>query len=451
MIRKELERLEALAGRIRSGKPGVDFRVVPGGRDWEGYEETDLEREVAECCRSLREEIAREPGHLTAAVLERLIRAALDSEPAVGDYRARLLKAAGDWDDEYSPANLSLSGLLYGLHGALKALEDRGLFPLDELNTELLLRPFDSVPVYRLLADWEMRSRRDLFDRDAEKNAREAGEAVERLRRSQASDRLDAVRPLAGLALAARKDVADRALSALASALGDPDATVSERASEALQEAGDRAADAVVGASGSESARARRKAVYLLYELARAWPPEGVRQEKALSALFGLAKDRELEVARASQECLDRLDGTFPGQASGVIAVLLESMGGDDAGSRRAATTLLLERVAFDGPDPRAAACRRAISVLQGRLPEARAELDAAHRRLAESCVEAGRRDEALAACAQWLSFAKAAFPGDASRLARPLECMASIHERAGEADAAEECRRQMKELRGRS
>jgi hypothetical protein len=134
----------ALAREVAAARAGRDFLVVE--EECRGYETTPLESGILAAARSVVEVLKARPEALKVVNLSALLTSIVLCEPAVDEYRARYLGAAGDYADIRSPVAYATSQLLEALASALRRLEARDLFPLAAIEEGLLTRP---VKLYR--------------------------------------------------------------------------------------------------------------------------------------------------------------------------------------------------------------------------------------------------------------------------------------------------------------
>lgn len=124
ILPQQVERFVGLGNRIAAGRRGEDFAVVED--ELMGYENTPLETELAGCVQEIARQSEKDPGGLTPALFETLLRGMLACQPGVTGYRARLMRYAGDYGDESSPVNDWLLTLARALGAAVRSLGPAG-------------------------------------------------------------------------------------------------------------------------------------------------------------------------------------------------------------------------------------------------------------------------------------------------------------------------------------
>lgn len=117
---EHVERFAEVGNRIAAGRRGEDFAVVED--ELMGYESTPLETELAGCVQEIARQLETDPGELTPALFETLLRGMLACQRGVTGYRARLMRYAGDYGDESSPVNYPLVTLARALGATVRNL-----------------------------------------------------------------------------------------------------------------------------------------------------------------------------------------------------------------------------------------------------------------------------------------------------------------------------------------
>lgn len=103
-----------------------------------GFEETEFETATRRLIQNrIRPALRRHPEWISSRRLELLLNAIVDLQPAVQAYRARLLSACGDYDNEFSPLAADVAGLTAEVRTAFAA-EPLGKILLSSLPPGLL-------------------------------------------------------------------------------------------------------------------------------------------------------------------------------------------------------------------------------------------------------------------------------------------------------------------------
>jgi hypothetical protein len=140
-----IKRFQQAAEKLARPPQGRDIlRIVS---ECEGYEVTPLEQEICGAADRLSALIRANPEQLSVSALKSILGGVILCEPAVDEYRARYLGAAGDYADIQSPVAFGIKELLESLQETLKSLEAKGHFPLSEIEHPLL---FKEVKLYKV-------------------------------------------------------------------------------------------------------------------------------------------------------------------------------------------------------------------------------------------------------------------------------------------------------------
>jgi hypothetical protein len=323
--------LEAAAAEVALAE--ADLCVVED--ELHGYVTTSLERRAVAAMEAVSEAIRRDPGILDGPILEGVLRCALQLQLGVDSYRARMLKAAGDYADESSPIARGLDHLFHHLKEAVKILDRRGKTPLAlvapaVLNAQLHIVAGERYDiqheVYRYLLDEDMATAKervfaDLAGRDVEAVEEQA---LELATAPLARDREAAVRHLASLGSLVGRAGKTRVLEALLGALGDPDSCVAGLVRAILASSGEAAVGPLLDVLCDPTRAAlHERALSALEEVVAEDPPYGPPAAQVIARLFDALPAAEKALHERIRRTLSRLE---PADERGQLELLVERM-----------------------------------------------------------------------------------------------------------------------------
>ncbi len=134
----EAEFDEALAALSAAAASADSSNTCRKASEEAGFEETEFEAAARRLIQNrIRPALRRHPEWISSRRLELLLNAIVDLQPAVQAYRARLLSACGDYDNEFSPLAADVAGLTAEVATAYAA-EPSGKILLSSLPPGLL-------------------------------------------------------------------------------------------------------------------------------------------------------------------------------------------------------------------------------------------------------------------------------------------------------------------------